>query len=133
MIYEYRVLFDASECSGSFNELICRLDGRDARYSHMKNILNIQKGDPVKVGVINEGISDNGRVLDMSSERHGSMLVHIGALRSTPRPRVSLILTVPRPQRLKKLIPVLGNLGLHKLVLTGAKNVPNDYFGINVY
>ncbi|CAM9244517.1 unnamed protein product, partial [Ectocarpus fasciculatus] len=57
------------------------------------------------------------------------MLVHIGALRSTPRPRVSLILTVPRPQRLKKLIPVLGNLGLHKLVLTGAKNVPNDYFG----
>ena len=98
----------------------------------MKNVLNVQKGDAVKVGVIDKGVSDSGRVLDVLGEPNGGLLVQIGALKSTPRPRVSLILTVPRPQRLKKLIPVLGNLGVHKLVLTGAKNVPNDYFGIPV-
>jgi hypothetical protein len=53
----------------------------------------------------------------------------MGPLTPTPRPRVSLILTVPRPQRLKRIIPILGNLGIHKLILTGANDVPNDYFG----
>ena len=45
------------------------------------------------------------------------------------RPRVDLVLAIPRPLRLEKLLPVVSCVGVGTLVLTGASKVQKDYFG----
>lgn len=85
-------------------------------------------GKQIRAGVLDVGITDSAHVESISPT--GDVEISITApLFKTPRPRVSVILTVPRPLRLQRLIPVISNLGVNKLVLVGAVNVPNDYFG----
>ena len=69
-------------------------------------------------------------------EPNGSILLHIdtSAMIVPHRPKVSLILVIPRPLRLKKLLPVISNLGVHKLALIGAPDGENkEYFGIHMF
>lgn len=46
-----------------------------------------------------------------------------------PSPHVSLILAVPRPLGLSRLLPMISQLGVDHIVLTAARKVPKDYFG----
>lgn len=44
-------------------------------------------------------------------------------------PRVDLILALPRPQKLAKLLPIISCLGVRRLYLVGANKVETAYFG----
>lgn len=46
-------------------------------------------------------------------------------------PIVDLILAMPRPQKLEKLLPIISCLGIRRLYLVGANKVEMDYFGKN--
>eukprot|EP00978_Attheya_sp_CCMP212_P001320 scaffold2747_cov51-Attheya_sp.AAC.5 len=46
---------------------------------------------------------------------------------------VSLILALPRPLALGRLLPMIAQLGVEHLVLTSAKKVPKDYFGSHLF
>jgi len=46
---------------------------------------------------------------------------------------VSLILALPRPLQLGRLLPMIAQMGVDHLVLTGAKKVPKDYFGSHFF
>ncbi len=45
------------------------------------------------------------------------------------RPRVDLILALPRPQKLAKLLPIISCLGVRRLYIVGANKVESAYFG----
>lgn len=45
-----------------------------------------------------------------------------------PRPRVDLLLALPRPQQLAKMLPYLAQLGLGRLIVCGASKVNAGYF-----
>lgn len=45
------------------------------------------------------------------------------------QPRVSLLLALPRPLVLGRLLPMIAQVGVQDLILTQAEKVPKDYFG----
>ena len=53
--------------------------------------------------------------------------------KSNPRPQVDLILAVPRPLRLERILPVVSCIGVHRLILVGASKVQADYFGSHLF
>jgi len=46
---------------------------------------------------------------------------------------VSLILALPRPLQLGRMLPMISQMGVNQLVLTGARKVPRDYFGSHLF
>ena len=47
-------------------------------------------------------------------------------------PRVSLLLALPRPLQLQRLLPMVAQIGVEHIVLTNANKVPKDYFGCRI-
>lgn len=52
---------------------------------------------------------------------------------TTSTPPVSLILALPRPLQLNRMLPMICQMGVDRLILTGAKKVPRDYFGSHLF
>ena len=48
---------------------------------------------------------------------------------SVARPRVDLLLALPRPLQLQRMLPMIASLGVGTIVLTNARKVEPDYFG----
>ena len=51
----------------------------------------------------------------------------------SPTPPISLILALPRPLQLNRLLPMICQMGVDHLVLTHAQKVPRDYFGSHLF
>jgi hypothetical protein len=47
-------------------------------------------------------------------------------------PQVELLLAMPRPKVLRRLLPVLAELGVHRLTITPAERVEKVYFASHV-
>jgi 16S rRNA U1498 N3-methylase RsmE len=47
-------------------------------------------------------------------------------------PRVSLLLALPRPLQLRRILPMISQFGVDRILLTNANKVPKDYFGSSV-
>jgi len=69
----------------------------------------------------------------------GSLQITLNALTpiadeiSDIKPRISLILALPRPLALARLLPMIAQMGVEDLVLTQAEKVPKDYFGSHLF
>lgn len=50
-----------------------------------------------------------------------------------PPTNVSLILALPRPLALGRLLPMIAQMGIKNLVLIGAQKVPKDYWGSDLF
>lgn len=66
-----------------------------------------------------------------------ALLVDLGAsdellLPVARRPRVDLLLALPRPLRLQRLLPVVAQLGVDNIFLCSAAKVEKDYFGAHL-
>ena len=48
-------------------------------------------------------------------------------------PPVSLLLALPRPLQLGRILPMVAQLGIDQLILTNARKVPKDYFGSHIF
>lgn len=133
-LYLNRIFFEESECQKTENDhIFVQLNASDDRYLHIKNILKSEVGDILKVGILNRGVIDSARLVDSSSETIRFDLGRSSSIRDNPRPNVDLILAVPRPLRLERLLPVISSLGVGRIVLVGADKVEKDYFGSHLF
>jgi 16S rRNA U1498 N3-methylase RsmE len=101
----------------------------------------LQDKDNIRAGIVDIGITDKATVHFSSpqeqeerigKESSGVIWVNLGqssALIHREKPRIDLLLALPRPPRLRKLIPVISCLGVHRIVLVNAEKVESDYFG----
>ena len=48
-------------------------------------------------------------------------------------PKVYLLLALPRPLQLSRILPMVSQLGVDQLILTNAMKVPKDYFGSHIF
>ena len=48
-------------------------------------------------------------------------------------PQISLLLALPRPLALGRLLPMISMMGINHLILTSAQKVPKDYFGSHLF
>ena len=154
-----RFLFDPSEVSSETKSVLLPKD--DYRTIHAAKILGVGNGDTIRAGVvmdlnnphqplaglktdaasvewIPEGKVKKAEVLK-NGDPPGSLLVKLDRLvdsvddAPTDAILVSLILALPRPLQLGRMLPMISQMGVDQLVLTGARKVPKDYFGSHLF
>ena len=104
-----------------------RLVGR--RLAHARGVLRSQPGDSLRVGLF-EGQLGSAKVLRISQDE----LVLLPAFTDPPPARagVDLLLAMPRPKALRRLLPALASLGVDRVVLLNAARVEKSFFGAGV-
>jgi RsmE family RNA methyltransferase len=104
-----------------------RLTGRRAQ--HAREVLHAEPGETLRVGRLG-GLTGTGEVLENTEG-----LLHLRVtLTDSPPPRagVDLLLAIPRPKALKKVLPAVASLGVDRVVLVNAARVEKSYFDSKV-
>jgi 16S rRNA (uracil1498-N3)-methyltransferase len=101
----------------------------DARAAHLLKVLRATRGQTVRVGWI-DGPLGTGTVESVSDERVTMRCVFEAD--APPRPRVDVLLALPRPKVLRRLWAQFAALGVGQIILTNASRVERDYFDTHV-
>lgn len=128
-----RVLFESHECCTVNGSLRAAIPPSDHRAKHVREVLRLEHGDGIRLGVLGVGATDRGTYLCEEDGLAHFCLGPADLLHPTEPPRVDLILAVPRPLRLERLLPVVAALGVRTLALVGADKVEKDYFGSHLF
>lgn len=102
---------------------------RDARAAHLRNVLNVTPGQPVRIGLL-DGPLGTGIVTALEAAEVALRCSFEATL--PERPRVDLLLALPRPKVLRRLWPQLAALGVGQIILTNAERVERNYFDTHV-
>lgn len=104
-----------------------RLSGERAR--HVREVLALGVGQRLRVGVI-DGPLGTAEIVALE----GDELTLACALEAEapPVPRVDLLLALPRPKVLARLLSPIAQLGVGRLILSGAWKVERFYFDAHV-
>ena len=154
-----RFLFDPSEvisegdgnCEPATPTVILPKD--DYRTIHAAKTLGLHNGDTVRAGLVSCNDHD-GLLTDEASiqwipegnvkkaeplgngDPPGSISIRLDNLQapaSSDKLLVSLILALPRPLQLARMLPMISQMGVDDLVLTRSRKVPKDYFGSHLF
>ena len=101
----------------------------DARATHLLKVLRVTPGQTVRVGSI-DGPRGTGTVETVSDGRVTMRCVFEAD--TPPRPRVDVLLALPRPKVLRRLWAQFASLGVGQIILTNASRVERDYFDTHV-
>ena len=129
------ILFEADEASirhadaGPATATVITLPRHDPRAIHIVNVLRAGPGKAIRIGTIDGPLGtaairqvDEGAVtLECEFEGH-----------PPPRPRIDLLLALPRPKVLRRLWAQLAALGVGRIMLTNAERVERNYFDTHV-
>ncbi len=97
---------------------------RGERATHIRTVLKKTVGDPLKVGVAGQG-KGLGEII---SDEPGEVRVRIGQLEPEAPPQVHLIVALPRPLALSRLLHTSASFGIRHIDLVRAWKVPRSYF-----
>lgn len=101
----------------------------DVRARHLLRVLGVARGSAVRIGVI-DGPMGFGTVTVAGSDR---VTLQCALEAEAPeRPRVDLLLALPRPKVLRRLWAHLAALGVGRVILTNAEKVERDYFDSHI-
>ena len=117
-----RILFESPECRNGWVTL------RDHRADHLRRVLRARPGDVFRVGVVN-GAAGEGEVTGM---REDGITLKVMLKEPPVRPPLDLLLALPRPKVLRRLLPQIAALGVDRLFLTNAMRVERHYFDTHV-
>lgn len=96
-----------------------------ARGAHLCNVLKVAPGDRVRVGLL-DGPCGLGEVLSAAG---GSVVLRCAFEPAVPeRPRVDLLLALPRPKVIRRIWAQAAALGVGQIILTNAARVERNYF-----
>ena len=99
------------------------------RAGHLLNVLKVAPGHRVRVGIL-DGPCGVGTVQSIA----GGTVELRCAFDATvpPRPRVDLLLALPRPKVMRRLWAQIAALGAGQIILTNAERVERNYFDTHV-
>jgi RsmE family RNA methyltransferase len=117
------ILFDREELSGNLLEL------RDRRAHHIRKILQARPGDKLQVGQIN-GPTGTGLVTEISPNL---VTLNINLANQPPdKAMVDLILALPRPIMLKRILSQSATLGVDNIFLINSRRVEKSFFNASL-
>lgn len=105
------------------SETSAKLDERQAQ--HVKNILRGEQHQKLQVGVINENLGTG--IIHINSN---GIELHDIVLNKTPPPQlpITLLLGMPRPQMIKRILQTIACLGVKELVLFQSSRVEKSFW-----
>jgi 16S rRNA (uracil1498-N3)-methyltransferase len=100
----------------------------DHRAQHIVKVLRSNPGDNVRVGIIN-GRKGTGRILNISDGRPFRVEVALDLREeAAPRPKIDLLLALPRPIMLKRIFSQAAALGFGSIILINANRVEKSFW-----
>ena len=112
------LLVDAAELDGE------RVRLRDRRARHVVEVLRAGVGDTVRVGVT-RGPRGTGTVVDIGADHVELALVLDGA--TDAEPATDLVLALPRPKALSRIVQTAASFGVGRIDLVNAWRVDKSY------
>ena len=113
------------------NKLAVVLPADDGRVKHVKKILKVEDGKTLRIGVVDAGIEEDAVVkwqadgaLKLAIPGDGSHLV--APYPDSHRPRVDLLIALPRPSNIASFLHVAAQMGVNNIILCNAKKVQAD-------
>jgi RsmE family RNA methyltransferase len=101
----------------------------DARAAHLVSVLRVTPGQTVRIGLL-DGPFGLGTI---ESACDGRVTMRCMFESETPpRPRVDVLLALPRPKVMRRLWAQLASLGVGQIILTNAERVERHYFDTHV-
>ena len=98
---------------------------KDRRHVHIRDILKSQAGDSLRIGVLNGPIG-SGIIINIDRRQ---TLLNISLNSKLPsRPKTDLILALPRPIMLKRILAQAAALGVGHIYLINANRVEKSFF-----
>jgi len=97
---------------------------RDRRRDHIIGVLKCEKGDAVRVGLINGGMGQ-GRIAGMTD---GVVLEVSLDETLPPEPVIDLVLALPRPIMLQRIFFQAAAMGVGRIFLINANRVEKSFF-----
>ncbi len=113
------LLLDSSEHEGDRVEL----SGR--RAAHVADVLRAKPGERIRIGVLRESIG-TAKVLSISREH--LVLGDLTLQPAAPAPRVRLMIALPRPKALRRLLQTVASFGVDHIDLVNAWRVQKSYW-----
>ncbi len=101
----------------------------DDRARHIQKVLKAEPGKKLRIGLLN-GPLGKGTVLAVDQQR--VCLQCTFDAEAPPKPRVDLLLAMPRPKVMKRLWAQLAAIGVGRIVLVNAEKVERYYFDSHV-
>lgn len=117
------ILIDPDEINGGNTVLAGR------RSAHIRNILKAGINDTVKIGIIN-GKMGIGIITGIEGEKV-ALRLQID-LPPPPPPCIDLILALPRPIMLKRILVQAVTMGVNHIYLINAKRVEKSFFSASI-
>ncbi len=101
-----------------------RITGR--RLEHAIKVLKAQAGDLITVGNLNGNVGE----AEVGSIDSHALILKVGLLKKTPSPNlpVKLILGLPRPQMLKRILQTVSTMGVQELHLLQTARVEKSFW-----
>jgi 16S rRNA (uracil1498-N3)-methyltransferase len=101
----------------------------DARAAHLRDVLGVTPGQMVRIGLL-DGPLGVGTIEAVNDRQ---VTLHCVFETSTPpRPRVDVLLALPRPKVMRRLWAQLAALGVGQIILTNAERVERHYFDTHI-
>lgn len=97
----------------------------DGRAQHIREILGAEKNKVLKVGNIN-GLLGSGEVLHID-ERAIELRVKLDR-EAPPKLPLTIILALPRPKMLRRILRTVAELGVRELILVNTAKVEKSYW-----
>ena len=118
------VLLEADELDGASSVTLT-----DVRARHVREVLGLGVGGRFRVGVIDgaQGVAEIVAVDEPSIRIVCTLETSIAQ-----PPRIDLVLALPRPKVLARLLSPIAQLGVRRLILTGAWKVERFYFDAHI-
>jgi len=101
----------------------------DERAKHLLTVLGAAPGDHVRVGIVD---GPRGTAIVRSAAAASVTLCCTFEQEVPPRPRVDLLLALPRPKVMRRLWAQISASGVGQIVLTNAERVERDYFDAHI-
>ncbi len=98
------------------------LSGRRAH--HIRSVLKKGPGDKLEAGLVDRGLCEATIVSDSDA----TMVLVVGDVKPCQPPRTHVILAVPRPKVISRVVAAASSFGVRSLTLVNAWRVEKSYF-----
>lgn len=113
------LLLESSEYDGD------RVELRGRRAVHVADVLRAKPGERIRVGVVRESVG-TAEVLSVKGDR--VVLAGLALHAITSPPRVRLVIALPRPKALRRLLQTAASFGVDHIDLVNAWRVHKGYW-----
>lgn len=106
-----------------------RLSVTDHRAKHIVKVLRADIGDVLKIGVV-DGLAGSAKIIGMTSKYPFEVILEISLDEKyvEDEPKIDIILALPRPIMLKRILSQATTLGIGKLFIINSSRVEKSFW-----